>query len=371
MIPYWILFLAFAAGALWFSVNQQRLPAPVAGDSLSIVRGAREAPRRRARLLLLCAGLAAALIGMRFEVGADWISYRIIFRRMSGGDLLQALAEPDPAYMFLNWAAGQLNLDIWAVNLVCALLFMFGLMRFSRGQPNPWLAIVVAVPYLIIVVGMGYTRQAVAIGLSMAGFAALAQGSFIRFVMWVLAGALFHRTSVVLIPLVAIAYAPNRFLGTVIGAFGCIVGYYVMTRAEGLEHFQRTYITRGEASQGAGIRLAMNLVAALIYLFQMRRFTDNETERQTWRNIALVAVVSFGAWLYFGSTAWLDRLALYVIPLQLFVLSRVPMVFAGGNRRSVFLVTGVILYSAAIQFVWLNYAAHARDWIPYQFHSFG
>lgn len=371
MLAYWLLFLLFAAGALWFSLSTERATGVVGASVRDGSPVSLESPRRRDPLLIVSGAVAALAIGLRHEVGTDWNSYFIMFRRMSRSDLFQALAGADPAYMGLNWAAGQLGVGIWPVNLVCALLFIFGLMRFARLQPNPWLAVVVAVPYLMIVVGMGYTRQAVAIGLSMAGFAAIARGSFVRFVLWVLAGALFHRTAVVLIPLVAIAYAPNRFVATVIGLLGSLVGYYVLTRADSAEHFQRIYVTRVYVAQGAGIRLAMNIVPALIYLAQMRKFATNETERLIWRNVALVAVLSFGVWLIVTSTAWLDRLALYAIPLQLFVLSRIPIVFAKGGRRSVFLVAAVVCYSATIQFVWLNYAAHATDWVPYQLHSFG
>ena len=69
-----------------------------------------------------------------------------------------------------------------------------------------------------------------------------------------------------------------------------------------------------------------------------------------------------------SSTA-VDRLALYIIPLQLVVLSRVPDAFPSrdGGRNVQLLVT-IILYSAAIQFVWLTFANHAEFWLPYQFY---
>jgi hypothetical protein len=59
-----------------------------------------------------------------------------------------------------------------------------------------------------------------------------------------------------------------------------------------------------------------------------------------------------------------DRLALYILPLQLAVMSRVPGTVI--NSLSGRLV--VIAYSFAVQFVWLNYAAHAEYWLPYRFY---
>jgi hypothetical protein len=68
-----------------------------------------------------------------------------------------------------------------------------------------------------------------------------------------------------------------------------------------------------------------------------------------------------------SSTA-VDRMGLYLIPIQLFVLSRLPDAFPIMSRGVNPATLAVILYSAAVQFVWLNFAAHARYWIPYQLY---
>ena len=85
--------------------------------------------------------------------------------------------------MLLNWFAGQNELGFWFVNTVCGGIFSYGLIAFARSQPRPWLALAVAVPYLIIVVAMGYTRQAAAIGFVMLGLVRLGNGSFVRFAL--------------------------------------------------------------------------------------------------------------------------------------------------------------------------------------------
>ena len=369
MAPYWLLFLIFAAGALWFS--GRHIPRPVTAGRAGPPH-LHQSRRETGHGLLLIAGLGTALmIGLRFEVGTDWRSYVEIFDSISRLSLPAALTRIDPAYAVINWFVAKANVEFWVVNLVCGLLFMFGLVRFADHQPNPWLAIAVAVPYLVIGVGMGYSRQAVAIGLCMAGLVAVSRGSFNRFVFWVLLGALFHRTAVILIPIVAIAYSRNRFQTAAVGLVGCLVGYYVLTSAQGLEHFQRTYVTRAYEAQGAGIRLAMNLPPALIYLAFSRRFTDNSTERRTWLTFATIAALSFIAYLFIISTAALDRMALYIIPLQIFVLSRIPTVFSAAGRSSRFLVVMVVAYSALIEFVWLNYSNNAVNWIPYQVYPIG
>jgi hypothetical protein len=67
-----------------------------------------------------------------------------------------------------------------------------------------------------------------------------------------------------------------------------------------------------------------------------------------------------------SSTA-VDRVALYWIPLQLFVLSSLPDTLGiKGGKNSVW-VYAVVAYSATVHFVWLVFADSAAGWLPYQF----
>ena len=367
MFAYWFLFGVFAVGAFRFT--------PVAPLPSHVPSAPARVPFRLheqgGRLLTIATLIPVLMIGLRYDVGTDWGAYVEMFEEIRRRGLDYGLSRIDPGYGLLNWIVGMAGFEFWLVNLVCAGLFMFGLVKFARIQSHPWLAIAVAIPYLVIGVGMGYSRQAVAIGLGMAGLATIASnGSFIRFVVWVLAASLFHRTAVVLIPIVALAYSKNRFQSVVIGALGCLVGYYVLAQGQGIEHFQRGYISQTRESQGAGIRLAMNLPPAVIFLALARRFTRDPTQGRIWLIFALIAVFSFAAWIFVTSTTALDRMALYIIPLQVFVLSRIPTALSLPGRASGLLVTAVILYSAVVELVWLNFSNNARYWLPYQIYPF-
>jgi hypothetical protein len=68
-----------------------------------------------------------------------------------------------------------------------------------------------------------------------------------------------------------------------------------------------------------------------------------------------------------SSTA-VDRVALYWIPLQLFVLSRLPDAMSQRPGLNSIWVQLVVAYSAAVLFVWLFFASHAFAWLPYQFY---
>jgi hypothetical protein len=342
LFPYWILFAYFAGGAV-LSDNARR-------------------SARRVPIALVIGGIFIALmVGLRYEVGADWRTYKLLFSYAAHADLGRMLSIGDPGYQLLSWVVRRMGVEIWLVNLVGGSIFAWGLMRFAQVQPNPWLAVLVAIPYLVIVVAMGYTRQSIAIGILLAGLAAVSQGATtFRFAFYVLAAALFHKTAVVVLPLVVFSSERNRLVNMLAGALTIYV-FYNSFLADSVDKFVESYIETQYSSQGAAIRVAMNLVPAAAFFLLRRRLGFSLIERRVWFFHSVAAFVLLILLLVLPSSTAVDRLALYVMPLQIAVLSRFPLVF--GRRLGTFIV---LLYSLAIEFVWLNFATHARYWIPYQ-----
>jgi len=369
MLPYWLLFLMFAVGAL--QTRGSLTPrAEWFGGSGSPYPGARSVGTSSSPLLFAAVTFTAFLIGFRYQVGADWIPYELTFIDISYLDFWTALSYSDISYGLLNWLAHAAGLEIWIVNLVCAALFCFGLIRFAKAQPNPWLAIVVAVPYFVIGVGMGYTRQAVAIAFTMCALVSISRNSFLKFLMWMALAATFHRTAVVLVPIVAVSYARSRFQSIVLGLIAALIGYYVLLAGATANRYSAGYIDAVYEAQGAGVRLAMNVLPAFLLLANLDKFNLNPTERSVWRNLSLVAIVMFGVYFLISSSVIVDRLGLYLIPVQLFVLSRLPLAMGKPGQPSAGVLLLVLGYSALVQFVWLNFANHAGYWLPYKVYPF-
>lgn len=321
-------------------------------------------PERQGRFMWVLVGILFALvIGFRHEVGGDWFNYLPHFYSAYGMTFAEAMGVGDPGHYVLNKLISTLGGDIYAVNFVYAVLLMWGTMVFCRRQPNPWLALLVAVPYMLIVVGMGYTRQAAALGLALLGLVALGEHRVRAFIIWVAVGALFHKSAVLLIPIAALAASRNRFLTGVLVAFSGLLLYYLLV-LDSSEALWRTYVEEQMHSQGALVRVVMNLVPAVLLVIYRQRLVPDPQERRLWLWMAVFALACVPL-VALASTA-VDRAALYLIPLQLFVFSRLPRLAATTPSRTI-IVLGIVAYYAAVQFVWLNYATHATYWLPYQF----
>ena len=306
------------------------------------------------------------LIGLRFEVGGDWFNYLRHFHVMEGQSYGYALSKSEFSHWVANRVALDLGLSVTAVNVFYALLFAVGFVAFARTQPRPWLVLAAAVPYLIIVVAMGYSRQAVALGFALIGLVALRRGRFIRFALWVLVGATFHNSAVLLIPLAGLAASRNRLQAIAGVGLLSLIGYEFLL-ADKLTQLVDVYIDQQlTTSDGALIRLSMNAVAAFVYLNYRRLFDLTPGERRLWTIASLAAIAMWVALFATGLSTALDRMALYLIPLQLVVAAHLPDAFGRQGAKNTGGVALVLGYFALVQFVWLNFAGHAPYWLPYQ-----
>jgi hypothetical protein len=347
LFPYWIMFSVFAVGAVQYRPAWRRI--------------------QGGPLFILSCFLTTLLIGLRYQVGGDWLSYEQIFESLASFDFVQTLLYQDPGYAVINWIVGRIGFEIWAVNLICGALFMWGLTKFARLQPNPWLTMLVAVPYLIIVVAMGYTRQAVAIGFVLALISEIEAGSIIRLGFYAVLAAAFHKSSIVVLPFVALTATRGRVSTTIVILLTLPILYYAFLQAS-VDKLVTNYIDAEYNSQGAAIRVAMNIPPALVFLLSKRRFMLSPVSQKLWRNFSLAALLALAMLIFTPSSTAVDRLALYIIPLQLFVLGRMPWAFPQEGAANRLLLFGIVLYSAAIELTWLNFADNVTYWLPYRLY---
>ncbi len=340
MAAYWVLYAVAAILAL--SADEQR-------------------GRDVARWVLV--GLLFVLaIGLRYKVGGDWSQYlnqyQFSLRRLS----VETGRFDDPGYALLNWVMAWLGWGIYGVNTVAGAIFITGLFVFCRRQPSPWLGFAVAVPYVVIVMAMGYTRQNVALGFFFLALAANERGKFWQYILWLSVGATFHKSAVLLIPLGLFLYGKHWAL-RVAAVAATAYGLWDLLLAPHQERLWQSYVEEQMESQGAKIRVAMNMVPSLLVLLY----------RNTWKR--LFPVYDFWFWLAIGSlislglvgyaTTAVDRISLYFTVLQVVVFSRLPQLMRGQVPPEMVRLSMVAVYGVVL-FVWLNYATHARYWLPYR-----
>jgi hypothetical protein len=313
--------------------------------------------------------LLTIIAGLRYEVGGDWFNYIRIFNQVEGLSLVSLATAGDPGYLFLNWLGKVSGSGIYGVNFLAGFLFSIGLAIFCRHLPRPFLGLTVAIPYLFVVVSMGYSRQGIALGLSMLGLVALIKKRNIRFVFWIILAATMHKSAIILLPLAAFTSTKNKFLvWTAIALSGLLATFFLVL--DSLNHLYTYYIKNPYVSDGAIIRLGMNAIPAAIYLIWSDRFNFSLEQRQIWGLFSIASIIFLCLFFITPASTALDRIALYFLPIQLVILSYLPQTFSRSDASKKIILTGVIFYSGLVLFVWLNFANHSFYWIPYQNYIF-
>ena len=118
---------------------------------------------------LIISTIYILFIGLRKDIGVDWDKYQKIVSDYQFPSYIEIFktTTTDPLYFVLNKFFQDFDGGIYYVNSFCALIFISSLILFLNDLKRPFLGLSIAFPYLIVVIGSNYTRQSVAIGLSL------------------------------------------------------------------------------------------------------------------------------------------------------------------------------------------------------------
>ncbi|QAY77821.1 EpsG family protein [Sphingosinicella sp. BN140058] len=325
--------------------------------------GAPRLPERLGRLVYWAAAVALILfIGLRREIGCDWDPYMVLLRIATILPPQEAIVQADPAYMLLNIAVAKTGFAIGIVNLLCAALFVTGLLLFVRKQPLPHLAFLMALPVLIMVAGLSATRQSVALGLCLWALASLVGGA--RRLPWLLflSAGLFHWTAFVLLPLAGLVPFADRRLDRVLVLLGLGAGLALalsMWLIPGLSALIPAY----KASGGAIFRASLNGLALIVFVAGRRHLQMSGEERLIGAYLSALALFAFA--LMPSSETAADRLGFYIVPLQMLVLARLPLAVAVGRRR---LIAQLVVAAPVLILFggWIAMTSAKACYVPYR-----
>lgn len=304
-------------------------------------------------------------IGLRHEVGGDWFSYLIYFNELKVSTLANGFSlTSDPGYLFLNWFVASNGLSIYVVNFIGAIFFSFGLVTFCRSLPRPLLGLVASIPYLIIVVSMGYTRQAIALGIAMYGLVQLAREKRYKFIILILFATTFHKSAIILVPIAALAATKNRFFIIFWVLMIGLAAYYSALSSQ-FERLIRFYIEESYQSQGALIRLIMLLVPSVLLLLWPHRFSFEKSELLLWKIFSIISLSLFLLYFTTDASTAIDRMALYLLPIQMVVFSYLPEFFGNHGPQRQWIILGIIIYFLLVLLVWISFSPFSHWWIPY------
>lgn len=325
--------------------------------------------QRGVHALILAPLFAALFLFMALrETGGDYSTYLDLFEQIQGESLQIAMQTVEPAYGLLNWVSGDLSLGIYGVNAACALIFLYCLHRVAQKEQHPLLLLALAIPYFVIVVGMGYTRQGVAAALLMLSVVLLRERHPVRAAISVVLGSMFHYSAIIglALPLLGATRHPSRGIriaSRLLLLPALVVSVRTLFSSE-IDTYWASYVESTSVSEGALLRSLVTAAAAALFFLLRREFRSLYDDYDIWRPCAFLALLLVPM-SQVASTA-VDRAGLYLIPFQLVTFARLPMVYDKG--RHFFAVRFLVLAAYVLYFfVWLHLGNFASElWVPYR-----
>lgn len=305
-------------------------------------------------------------VGLRFENGVDWWNYLIFQLSYEDITFKEVFDRQDPGYGLLNWLSYKLfDGSIFFVNFVSALIFITGLAVFCKTMPSPWLALAISISFLVIVMGMNYTRQSAALGFGLIALTSLFKKKNIMFFVYMFFAMSFHKSAIVLLPL-ALLGLQNRLIVFTALLFLAPLFYFVFVSTY-IEAQVALYLGNGGMdSGGAYVRVSLNLIASIFYLLYRKQVNLPSHIQLIFDAMAAINFFLFLMLFVFPSTTIIDRFALFFTPIQLFIFSALPYILKPFALSASIIL---IVYGAQL-FIWLSYSTYAILWIPYNFWIF-
>jgi len=305
-------------------------------------------------------------VGLRFENGVDWWNYLIFQSFYEDADFFGVFELQDPGYGLLNWLSYKLfDGSIFFVNFISALIFISGVLIFSKHMPSPWLSLTISLSFLIIVMGMNYTRQSSALGFALIAITYLFKQKQFKFFIYVFLAITFHKSAIILLPLALIGVKRKLIIFTSLLFLSPILFYvFVSTYIEAMIDL---YLTgSGMDSAGAFIRVSLSFIASIFYFLYRQSLVLDLNIQKIFDAMAVINAILFIMLFIFPSTTVIDRFALFFTPIQLFMFSALPFVL---KPFPLTLLIVVFVYAAQL-YLWLSYSDYATLWIPYNFWIF-
>lgn len=300
------------------------------------------------------------LIGFRFEIGYDWKPYLVHYELTKNSTLQYAIFSTDVAYGLINWIASNNALGIQFVNAVCAGAGLFPIFLLASRLKQPSLFLMALVPIYFIVIGMGSTRQFVAIGYVFLAVDYIYKADLKRFLLSCLVAALFHKTALVFVP----AYFLCRLQGLkryiLALSFLYLGGIYFYVVVDSLNFTY--YIKDQYASSGAIFRALFLTPPALAMLGLGREFFSCNIERFVLKSCSIIVIAYIPVSII--GLVFIDRMILYLIPFVSLGYAKFLATIKTDLSRALYFVF-CSLFFVTVFFLWYEFANSSDAWKPY------
>jgi len=304
-------------------------------------------------------------IGLRHRIGGDWGNYVQKTDLMGQLPFNEAIWVQDPLFSLLSRISFDIGFGVYGTNLVGAVIFCAGLFCYCARQSNRWLALVAAIPFLIVGSVMAASRQGIAIGVVLYVLARWQDFSVSKKWAGIIIAGLFHASAFVLLLLTVVDLKITLIRKGILSVFVLAGTLWLMSRTNtGLAQYTELYVlNQSSYAPGAISHLLLNLVPALAILLTAKWWEKKIPDWVVIRSLCFLALAMALLVPFFSQAV--SRMSLYLFPVSITLLAWLPQMARTHSGRALVRLASVASM-ATVLVVWLTFSNQSAVYTPYQ-----
>lgn len=312
--------------------------------------------------------LISIFVGLKYYIGPDFINYLTYSQNMIGSEFRFSLGFESFEQQLL-WLSSNLGFSVYGYYFVIASIFSIGLLHFVSREKNTWLSLLVAYPYLIIAVAMGYPGQSAAIGCEFIALYYFEKNKLMEFYLMVLIATFFHSSAIglTIVPLFNLVFKLNKKSSIRVLLVLIPVIYFIFFRnfSEIFINYSNFYFAREYNARGILVKILITLSYALFFILFRKKYDFDIQNNKILKTFSYLSIFSLILYFFVPSTTALYRMSLYLIPLQLKMASIIP-------PAQLFRITDlawktiIITLNFLTLIIFLLFSTHSQTWVPYR-----
>ena len=231
-------------------------------------------------------------IGFRFDTGGDWGRFESVYitHSFALNDIFKS--GHDFGYELLSLIFKKMNLNFSFVTLILSTILILSISSFSQKNEDKWLTLLIAFPYLITVVGMGFFRQGAALGFCIFALLKLYEKKNLYFLVFIFFAVSMHKSALIFLPFYFLAQKP--FLRHYLFLFLFIIFLYIFLKLDIIRLWD-LYVGADKhlESRGTYIRYWFNFIPSIFFIFYSNKLSNSKIEKKIFLIISWLVVLSF------------------------------------------------------------------------------
>ena len=311
-------------------------------------------------------------IGFRHKVGGDWGTYQgLLFENkyLTLSEFFSTVTLNSFGYKLFIWIFSSFDLGVFFLNLLSASVFMIGVRILVYNFNYRYLALILAFPTLIVIVGMGFTKQSVAIGFFLIAFDSLLKQQNKKYVFYVVIASLFHLSALVFLILI---FSRKKYFLIILFIFMTLIyvlySYskfiYILNSINFYSYIKNYVLYEVVTSNGANLRIILNIIPTFLLLIFYNHFDMKDKNKLIFINLSIVQFLILFISFILPNATGIDRISFYLIILQIFIYCEFSNLFKKQFLKNIYIFL-IQLYSIILLYIWVNFSLHSIYWIPY------